>query len=226
MPKVKVYTAGGEATGREVELPDPVFADKINEGLVHAAVLAFEINQSRARSVTKSRGDVRGGGRKPWRQKGTGRARQGSTRAPHWAGGGVVFGPNGRLRRRQLPKRMRRAAVRSVLSARMAQERVVAIEPLSMETPSTSGMAKALKGMGLAGERICVILAEHRPQAYRSLRNLEGVTVRVAPSFCAHDLARSDAVVIEEPAVVVVADTFGSAPNRRGAKGKAEGGEE
>lgn len=224
MPRVMVYSTAGKATGREVELPEPVFADRVHEGAVHAAVLAYEMNQSKARAKTRSRGEVRGGGRKPWRQKGTGRARQGSTRAPHWTGGGTVFGPTGVLKRRHLPKRIRRAAVRSVLSARTADDRVLAIEPLSLESPSTAQMAKVLDGMGLKGERVCVILAEHRPEAYRSLRNIEGVVVRVAPSFCAYDVVRCDAVVIEEPAVTVVADTFGSPPNR--GRGKTTGGAE
>jgi large subunit ribosomal protein L4 len=219
MPKVTVYSTEGESTGREIDLPDPVFADEINEGVVHAAVLAYEINQSKARSTTKTRSQVRGGGRKPWRQKGTGRARQGSIRAPHWAGGGVVFGPDGRTTRRHLPKRMKRIAIRSMLSARAGEGRIMAIEPLALEKPSTKGMAQALAAMDLTGTKVCVILAEHRPDTYKSLRNIGGITVRVAPSFCAYDLVSSDVVVIEEPAVKIVADTFGSAPNRGRDKG-------
>jgi len=223
MAQATLYTTKGEATGRSVPLPDSVFGVEVNNSAVHAAVLTYQTNQSKARPKTLGRTEVRGGGRKPYRQKGTGRARQGSRVAPHYRGGGIVFGPNGRLNRRRLPKRLKRLAIRSVLSARAGEEQVAAVEPLELTEPSTSEMAQALNSMGLSGRKVIIIMAEQRPVTYKSLRNLRGVEVRVAPSFCAYDIVNAETVLLEEAAIEIIERTFGSPPSR--GRGAVEGGD-
>jgi large subunit ribosomal protein L4 len=218
MAEATIYSVEGEDTGRKIELPESVFGVPVNSAAIHQAILAYQVNQAQQRPKTKTRSEVRGGGRKPYRQKGTGHARQGSRVAPHWRGGGVVFGPTGVRKRRSLTKRLRRTAVCSALSARAGEDRVVAIEPLVLEAPSTAALAGALAKMGIAGQRVCIVLAEQRPAAYLSLRNVPGVQVRVAPSFCTYDVVGAETVVVEEAAVELLAETLGS-PMSRGGKG-------
>jgi len=209
MARAKCYSRTGEPTGREVELPEIVFGAPVSEAAVHAALLAYRMNQSSAQAKAKTRGEVRGGGRKPWRQKGTGHARQGSRTAPHWRGGGAVFGPVGRRMRRKLPKRLRQTASRSARSARASEGGVLVIEALEFDAPKTKPMAEALRKMELEGKRVAVLLAEPRENAQKSLRNLPGVETRVAPAFSTYDLVVADALVVEESALDIIAQTFG-----------------
>ncbi len=220
MARAKCYSRTGEATGREVELPEVVFGAPVSEAAVHAAILAYQINQSSAQAKAKTRGEVRGGGRKPWRQKGTGHARQGSRTAPHWRGGGSVFGPVGRRVRRKLPKRLKQTAIRSALSARASEGNVLVIEALEFDAPKTKPMAEALRKMELEGKRVAVLMAAQRENAHKSLRNLPGVETRVAPAFSTYDLVLADALVVEESALGIIAEVFGKTTRAGG--GSAE----
>ncbi len=223
MPTAPCYTREGERSERRVELPEAVFGAPINERAVHAALLTYQINQSKAQAKKLTRAHVSGGGRKPWRQKGTGHARQGSRVAPHWRGGGVVHGPDGHRARRKMPKRLKLTAIRSVLSARAAEERVLVIESLAMETPKTRFMAGVLAKMEAKEGRTLVVLAAAQVETFKSLRNLPGVEVRVAPSFCVYDVASADALVIEEGALAILEAQYGAAWQR---SAPAEGAEE
>lgn len=203
--------------------PEAVFGAPINEKAVHAALLAHQINQSRAQAKVKTRGQVRGGGRKPYRQKGTGHARQGTVSAPHYRHGGIVHGPDGRRVRRQLPKRLKLTALRSVLSARAAEERVFVIESLSMDEPKTRFMAQVLGKIEIADRKLLVLLSEEKAETYKSLRNLPGVEIRVVPSFCVYDVAVTDALLIEESALAILEERYGAAWQRAA---QSEGAEE
>ena len=134
MPKVAVYNMEGKQVG-ELELSDAVFGVKVNQDLMHRAVLSYLANRRQGTAAVKNRGDVSGGGRKPWRQKGTGRARHGSIRSPQWVGGGVVFGPTPRDYSFRLPKKARRAALKSALSAKAAAGDIVILDQLTVEAP-------------------------------------------------------------------------------------------
>lgn len=222
MPSAPCYTREGDKLERVVELPSAVFGAEVNQRSVHAALLAHQINQSRAQSKVKTRAQVRGGGRKPWRQKGTGHARQGSRVAPHWRGGGVVHGPDGRRVRRQVPKRLKLSAIRSVLSARALEDRVSVIESLAMDAPKTSFMARVLDKVGLENTKVLVVLAATSVETYKSLRNIPGIAVRVAPSFGVYDVASVDALLIEESALAILEGQYGETWQRQAATGEAE----
>src|SRR5437667_2064108 len=151
MPSIKLYNMDGKDIG-ELSLPDSVFGVEPSIPLIHQAVTTEEANSRQGTADTKTRGEIRGGGRKPWRQKGTGRARQGSTRAPHWRHGGVVFGPHPRSYVKALPKKMRHGALRSALSAKVADGEVIGIDQFSLAEPKTKLAAAALSRLPLTRE--------------------------------------------------------------------------
>src|SRR5436190_6845622 len=153
MPSVKLYNMDGKDIG-ELSLPDSVFGVEPSIPLIHQAVITEEANSRQGTADTKTRGEIRGGGKKPWRQKGTGRARQGSTRAPHWRHGGVVFGPHPRSYTKAFPKRMRHGALRSALSAKVADGEVIGIDVIGIdgETPKTKQALAVLDALPLTKE--------------------------------------------------------------------------
>jgi large subunit ribosomal protein L4 len=154
--------------------------------------------------MTKSRSFVSGGNQKPWKQKGTGRARQGSIRAPHWRGGGVVFGPTPRDYRTEIPRKVRQLARRSALNARAREGAVHVVERLAFRTPKTAQLAGLLGSLGLAGRKALVLTAGHNANAYLSGRNLPTVEVMAYPEASAYDILWSDVVVVEEGALTGV----------------------
>jgi large subunit ribosomal protein L4 len=154
--------------------------------------------------MTKSRSFVSGGNQKPWKQKGTGRARQGSIRAPHWRGGGIVFGPTPRDYRTDIPRKVRQLARRSALNARAREGALHVVERLAFRSPKTSQLAGLLGSLGLAGRKALVLTAGHNANAYLSGRNLPTVEVMAYPEASAYDILWSDAVVIEEGALTGV----------------------
>ena len=192
---------GADATARGSYALPAEFDGVVNEGALYHAVRAYRNNQRQGNASTKTKAEVSGGGRKPWRQKGTGRARQGSIRAPQWAGGGVVFGPRPRSYRTELPRRVRQVARRSALNARAKDGAVLVVEPLTFDAPSTKRLVALLEGMGVAGRHVLVLTAEHRPHVYLSGRNVPDVHVMRYADASAYDLLWAEAVVIEEAAI-------------------------
>lgn len=172
--KVPVKNSRGEAVG-EIELSDVVFGAEINQPVMHQAILRQQANGRAGTHDTKGRGEVRGGGRKPYRQKGTGRARQGSIRAPHYRKGGVVFGPHPRDYSQAMPHKMRIQALRSALSARVASDGLIVVESLDFAAPSTRQMRELLDAVG-AGRSALLVVADAAPTVFQSARNLERVT--------------------------------------------------
>ncbi len=149
---VPVHNMTGEQVG-EIELRDDIFAAPINKAVMHQALVRQLANARRGTHKTKERGEVRGGGRKPWRQKGTGRARQGSTRAPHWRGGGIVFGPTPRSYEQQMPRKMRRLAMRSALSIKVSNDQLVVLQDLKIGSPKTKEIVSVLGNLKIELER-------------------------------------------------------------------------
>ena len=198
------------AEGQEVgtlQLPDAVFGAEYNPALVHQAIVAEEANQRQGNASTKQRSDVRGGGRKPWRQKGTGRARQGTIRAPQWRGGGVVFGPHPRDFRKAFPVKMRRGAMRSVLSEKVREGNVVGLEALHFSEIKTKQAVALLKALNLAQTKhVLIVIPEHSETLRKSMRNLEtkGVELRFAPNFSVRDALVANKIIIVQDAVAKI----------------------
>ncbi|MEZ4415179.1 MAG: 50S ribosomal protein L4 [Gemmatimonadota bacterium] len=193
------YKADGKK-GRARALPDVLFDGQVNEAVLHQVVKALQANARQGTAAAKNRSAVSGGNRKPWRQKGTGRARQGSTRAPHWTGGGLAFPPQPHGWHQKVPKKVRALARRSALNARAQDERVVLVDDLLFDAPKTSRLVKYLDGIGVEGT-VLILTAEARPNLYLSARNVGGLEVRVFGEESVYDLLRAHTLVIERSAV-------------------------
>lgn len=205
MPTVNVVDMNGQKVG-ELDLPEAVFAVEVNEGLMHDAVVAHLASQRRGTHDTKTRGEVSGGGRKPWRQKGTGRARQGSIRAPQWTGGGTVFGPTPREYAYKLPKKMRRLALKSALSAKLAAEELVVVDELKLSEPKTKDMAAVLRALN-APEALVVTAGPDETVSLAS-RNLPGVKTTAADGLNVYDILNHDRLVMTRDAVARVGEVL------------------
>ena len=195
------FSAAG-AKKKAVPLPEALFDGTVNEALMHRAVITFLSNQRQGTHSTKTRAEVSGGNSKPWKQKGTGRARQGSTRAPHWRHGGIAFGPTPRSYRLGIPKKMRQLAKKSALNARAREGAVVVVDLFAYEKPKTKPFADLLAKLGLTGKKVLVLTAggEHSYNVYLSGRNIPDVQVMRFVDATAYEVLWSEAVVVELPA--------------------------
>ena len=199
MPQTTILTAEGK-DGGTVDLAESLFSAPVNESLIHQAVVRQLAGRRLGTSNTLTRGLVNGGGKKPWRQKGTGRARQGTKTAPHWAGGGVVFGPHPRSYEQKMPSKMRRSALRGVLSAKQADGAVRVVEGFGIDEIKTKSLAGRLTGWDAAG-KVLLVLASRDETVERSCRNLREVRVILADSLNVVDLLEADTVVFTREAL-------------------------
>lgn len=190
-----------------VELSDAVFGITPNEKAVHEAVVNFLANQRQGTQNTKIRKEVRGGGKKPWRQKGTGRARQGTIRAPQWAGGGTVFGPHPRSYAFKVPAKVVKLAMRSALSAKLADGEIVVVDQLSFEKPSTKQAAEVLKNLGLEG-RVTIIVPDEDVNTFLSFRNLSKVRAIGVSELNTLDFIDNKALVLTEAALTRIEEVL------------------
>ena len=196
-----VFTALGTARER-VSLPAATFDGTVNMPAMHLAVKAYLANQRQGTASTKTRGLVIGGNAKPWKQKGTGRARQGSTRAPHWPGGGTVFGPHGdRNYEQSLPKKVKQLARRSALNARAREAAVYVIDSFTYTTPSTKTLLALLERMGVSGQKALILTDGNKPNVHLSGRNLPKVHVMAYADVTTYHVLWSDVVLIEAGAI-------------------------
>jgi large subunit ribosomal protein L4 len=204
MYKAPVITAEGERTG-DRELPEVLFDGTVHEAAMWQVVKAYLANQRQGTAATKTRAEVQGGNRKPWRQKGTGRARQGSIRAPQWRGGGNVFGPRANRNFRQdVPKQVKWLARRSAYNVRAQDGGVFVIDPLQFDAPKTKRVLSLLAAVGIApkaGINVLLLTDGHKPVVHRSARNIPGVQVRPFGQESAYDLLWADTLIIEAPAL-------------------------
>jgi large subunit ribosomal protein L4 len=204
---VSRFDAEGEAAG-VASLPASVFGETPNRGVMHQALLRQLAHRRQGTSATKTRAEVSGGGRKPYRQKGTGHARHGSIREPEMRGGGAVFGPHPRSYRQQMPWKMRRLALRSALSVKAEERRVVVLERLAFEEPKTQAMVELLQRVGVERSAL-VVLPAANDVVSRSTRNLPWAKVILAGNLNIYDLFTHDELIVLEDALEVLEETFG-----------------
>ncbi|WP_427109050.1 50S ribosomal protein L4 [Lysinibacillus xylanilyticus] len=207
MTKVSVLSQTGASVG-EIELNDTIFGIEPNEAVLFDAVVAQRASLRQGNHKVKNRSEVAGGGRKPWRQKGTGRARQGSIRSPQWRGGGVVFGPTPRSYSYKLPKKVRRLALKSALSAKVVEQNFIVLDALSLAAPKTKEFTKILKDLSLEKKSLFVT-ADLDENVALSARNIPGVTVLTANGINVLDLLGHDKVVFTKSAVEKVEEVLG-----------------
>lgn len=199
MPKVQVLNMQGSPVG-ELELNEYVFGIEPNTHVMHSAVVSQLASLRRGTHSTLLRGEVRGGGRKPWRQKGTGRARAGSSRSPLWRGGAVLFGPKPRDYGFSLPKKVRRLALRSALSSKVVEQKLIVVEDLSLSEAKTREMVKVLKALN-ASQKALIVTDEASDTVDRSTRNIEGVKATAVEGMNIYDLLKHDVIVMTKAAV-------------------------
>lgn len=199
MPKVALYNQSGEQIG-EVELNDSIFGIEPNKHVLFEAIIMQRASMRQGTHKTKDRSEVRGGGRKPWRQKGTGRARQGSIRAPQWVGGGTVFGPVPRSYSYKLPKKMRRLAIKSALSSKVLEDNVLVLDDLVFEMPKTKEFKKVLDNLSV-DKKALVVTADKDENVILSARNIPGVTVVTAEGINVLDVVGHDKLILTKQAV-------------------------
>ena len=201
MIEARHYSAAGVQHKAAFALPAELFDGEVNEPVLHQAVKSFLGNQRQGTHQVKTRSFVSGGNQKPWRQKGTGRARQGTTRAPHWRGGGIVFGPSPRDYRSTTPRKVRQLARRSALNARAREGALFVVDTLAFQAPKTRVLADLLAKLGLTGRRVLVLSNGGNKNLYLSGRNLPDVEVSSWSDASAYDILRSDTVVVEQGAL-------------------------
>ncbi len=199
MVKARYFKADG-SKGEARELPGDLFDGVVNEPVLHQTVKAYLANQRQGTAAAKNRSAVRGGSRKPWRQKGTGRARQGTTRAPHWTGGGLAFPPQPHSWRQRVPRKVRQLARRSALNARATDDRVLVVDALEFDGPKTKRLVEFLDGIGVEG-KVLILTDAPRENLLLSSRNLPFVRVMPFGEESAYDVLHAGTVLIERPAL-------------------------
>ncbi len=200
MASVDVINQKGEKVN-SIELDDTVFNAEVRDTLVQRVVVWQLAKRRSGTASTKTRGEISGGGKKPWRQKGTGRARAGTNRSPIWTGGGTIFGPKPRSYAFSLPKKMRKAALRSVLTAKLKDDQLTVIDKIELDAPKTKLFAEVTKAIGLEAEKVLFVTAEKDETLLRSSRNLYRVMVLPIEGLNVYDLLRFDRLVVLEAAV-------------------------
>ncbi|MER2191792.1 MAG: 50S ribosomal protein L4 [Solibacillus sp.] len=207
MTKVTLLSQTGASVG-EIELNDAIFGIEPNEAVLFDAVVAQRASLRQGNHKVKNRSEVAGGGRKPWRQKGTGRARQGSIRSPQWRGGGVVFGPTPRSYSYKLPKKVRRLALKSALSAKVLEQNFVVLDALTLDAPKTKDFKAVLAALEI-NKKALFVTAEVNENVILSARNIPGVTVLTASGINVLDLLGHEKVVFTQDAVKKVEEVLG-----------------
>ena len=207
MPKVTVLNQAGTSVG-DIELNEAIFGIEPNESVLFEALVQQRASLRQGNHKVKSRGQVAGGGRKPWRQKGTGRARQGSIRSPQWRGGGIVFGPTPRSYSYKLPKKVRRLALLSALSTKVREEDVIILEGLTFESPKTKEFIKVLAGLSI-DRKALIVTADLDETVALSARNIPGISVVTATGINVLDLIGHDKLVMTKAAVQKIEEVLG-----------------
>ena len=205
MAKVSVYNMEGKEV-ETMELDDAVFGVDVNEHLVHMAVIQQLANNRQGTQKAKTRSEVRGGGRKPWRQKGTGHARQGSTRAPQWTGGGVVFAPTPRDYSFKLNKKEKRAALKSALSSRVAENKFVVVDELKFDAIKTKDFAKVMSNLGV--EKALVVINDNDTNVVMSAKNIPTVKTASTSTINVYDILKYNTVVVTKDAVNTIQEVY------------------
>lgn len=205
MPTVGLFNKTGQKI-EDIQLSEVVFGAKVSEAAVHQVVVALLANKRQGTQSAKTRAEVSGGGIKPWRQKGTGRARQGSIRSPQWIHGGIVFAPKPRDYRVSIPKSMRRAAMKSVLTSKVNDNELVVLDSLTFDAPKTKEAVAMFKAF--EAKKALVVVAESNENVYKSIRNIEGVAVVPVNNINVYDLLKFEKVIITKDAVSKIEEVY------------------
>ncbi len=206
MPKIDVYDINGKKV-KELELNESVFGIEPNETVVHSVLINFLANQRQGTQSTKTRAEVSGGGRKPWRQKGTGRARQGSTRAPQWIKGGIALGPKPRSYKYTVNKKERALAVRSVLSSKVLENELVVVDSIPMKEIKTKEIVKTLSNLKVEGKTL-IMLPEKNENVQKSARNIENVKTTLVETINVYDLLKCNKLVVTEDTIKKLEEVY------------------
>lgn len=207
MPKVAVYNVAGQQTG-EMELNENVFGVEVNEAVLHQAVVMQLASQRLGTAATKTRGLVRGGGRKPWKQKGTGRARAGSTRSPIWVGGGTTFGPQPRSYAFRMPRKQRRLAIKCALSAKVQAGELLVVEEINFEQPKTKSAIALLNNFDAVNKKALIVTGEEIENVEKSSRNIRGVKAIASNGVNVYDILYHDKVLVTKDAVARIEEVL------------------
>ena len=205
MPTVGLFNKEGNKI-EDIQLNDNIFAVEVNADAMHQVVVALLANKRQGTQSAKTRAEVRGGGIKPWRQKGTGRARQGSIRAPQWIKGGVVFAPKPRDYRMSIPKSMRRVAMLSALTSKVQNDEMIVLDSLTLEAPKTKEVVKMLNAFN--AKKTLIVTAEANETVYKSARNIEGVAVLPVNNINVYDLLKYSKVIMTKDAVSKIEEVY------------------
>ncbi len=206
MPKVALYNSEGEQIG-SIKLSDEVFGIEVNKAVLHEAVVNQLANMRQGTQSTKTRGEVRGGGRKPWRQKGTGRARQGSIRAPQWIKGGVALGPKPRSYKYSLPKKVKRLAMKSALSSKVLGNDILVLEDFKFDQIKTKRMVELLSKLEISAKAL-IVLPEKNAEVQKSARNIPGIKTTLVNTLNVYDILKHDKFIITKDAVTKVEEVY------------------
>ncbi|HBL4856417.1 TPA: 50S ribosomal protein L4 [Clostridioides difficile] len=206
MPKLNVLNVSGQNVG-EIELSDSIFGVEVNGHVLYEVVKNQLANKRQGTQSAKTRAEVRGGGRKPWKQKGKGRARQGSTRSVQWVGGGVAFAPKPRSYKYTLPKKVRRLAMKSALSSKVQNSEVIVLDALNMDAPKTKEFAQILNNIN-AAKKALVVIADKNDNVIKSARNIEGVQTALVNTMNVYDILKYDSFIITTDAVKKVEEVY------------------
>jgi large subunit ribosomal protein L4 len=206
MPKVAVYNMLGAQVG-EIELKDDVFGIEPNKAVMYDFIKMQLANKRQGTSSTKTRTEVRGGGKKPWRQKGTGRARAGSSRNPVWRGGGIAFGPKPRDYSYKLPQKVRRLALKSALSSKALDNKIIVVDEFNFDQPKTKVMVQALEALKV-GRKTLLVTADGNVNVVKSARNIEGIKPMRADFINVYDILKHDTLLMTKDAVAMVEEVF------------------
>lgn len=206
MPKVAIYNVSGQEVG-DIELSEAVFGVEVNQHVLYEVVKNQLANKRQGTQSAKTRAEVRGGGKKPWRQKGTGRARAGSIRAPHWKGGGVIFAPKPRDYSYSVPKKVKRLAMKSALSSKVQNSEIIVLDELNLAAPKTKDMVALLSNVK-AAKKALVVTAENNENVIKSSGNIAGVQTATVNTLNVYDILNYDSFIITKEAVKKVEEVY------------------
>jgi large subunit ribosomal protein L4 len=203
-----VLKIDGSKSGDTIDLSDSIFAIEPNDHAIYLSVKAFLANQRQGTSKSKERSEVRGGGKKPWKQKGRGGARAGTSRSPLWVGGGTIFGPRPRDYRQDLPKKVKRLARKSAFSYKVKDEQLLVVEDFNIEQPKTKDFSKILSALKINGKKVLLLTEANNPNIYKSGRNIPKVKVLEASKASTYDLLNNQILILQRSAVKEIEKTF------------------
>ncbi len=206
--KLDIYKTDGSVSGKKIELSEDIFAVEPNDHAVYLTVKSYLANQRQGTHKAKERGEVRGGGKKPWRQKGRGGARAGTIRSPLWVGGGTIFGPRPRNYRQDLPKKIKRLARKSALSYKVKDDQIMVVEDFKFDQPKTKELVSLLKALKINGKKVLLLTGEANDAVYKSGRNIPKVKILEADKASAYDILNNQVLLLQKTAVDVLAKSF------------------